>query len=102
LSASRARSSPLRSEGDRTSEGGATFFVATDDATAVRRVPDAIAKLGTELDSTAVVDAIIGSCLFALDKAFGHRRTHTRGVWGNDDAPWWSTECAEARAAMLA
>ncbi|GLC35023.1 hypothetical protein PLESTM_000270700 [Pleodorina starrii] len=77
-----------------------TLFAA-DDAPAVRRIADAVNKLGAEMDSTAVVGVFMKACSAALERAFGERRSRVRRVREDKDAPWWTDECAAARNAML-
>ncbi|GLC33248.1 hypothetical protein PLESTB_001753600 [Pleodorina starrii] len=94
------RSSPRARFDVRRKARYASLFAA-DDAPSVRRIADAVNKLGAELDSTAVVEVITMACSAALEKAFGGRLSRVRRVREDRDAPWWTDECATARNAML-
>ena len=72
----------------------------------LRKIAEVMCRLGLSsaaggLTSTDAVERL-GKVLYrAMDRAFGRGITDTRRVRGQEDAPWWTEDLANARTEML-
>ena len=77
------------------------------ECTELTRIADIMCRLGRRTDAGGInsTDAItkLSNVLYrAMDRAFGGTTPDMHKIRGQEDAPWWTSELADARASMLA